>query len=1180
MERNFWKKKFVAVTLASAMVVSQTDAVSGWYVVQAAENKTSLYFNETKVQTDELKLPEEDWGDNKPIIAYDESISGIKTSENFTMTADVFLDEAGYTSLAEAGDYLKLQGVVKLGDAWDWNDSQDIPYLEQKNFEKTEDGYKTAITIQFNDKKADTLKGVYFVVVAKGFQGKVTFANVTLVSKQAQQITEAKEPIIINDYENDTAGTNAGWEKEAGWQYEKDVTAAVEKAYDSNMLKLDLDYTGCESYTWSEAKIKKSFADGLDVSAYNLLTFDIVYPEAFEGFKTKVFAQEGTSGTEIINKEGTSEISDLGNGMKKAAVTVSFSPNAAKITELTIGIVGVSTSFKGNVYLDNIMLSQYNEASDFIDITSKAGEGTKADISAMPDKISLVDKDASDSVKALYSYLKALDAADQVLFGHQNDTHKHVTSREGVYSDTKDVTGSISGIVGIDSLALSGVESGMADVDSAIDYCVKLGKDAAAEGAILTLSVHMPNMSNEKITATPNAKRKYDFSKCDFTESQDLSNNCAQEVMPGGKYNAQFTTYLDIIADYAKGLGDIPVLFRPFHENDGGWFWWGSATTSVETYIAMYRYMEDYLKAAGVHNFIYVYSPNGPVISAEKYQERYPGDDYVDILAFDYYDDMTYADKYDGTFLKNLRTSCEIIKKLADDKGKIAAISEAGVRITREDGTANGGLMVKNNPIKGVNWYSKVNEVARETGMPYFLIWANFSDTNFYLPYKYDDKKGHELVNEFIDFYNEKSSVFANGTNFYDNAVKKQVENKIQQTKSGYFANLFPMSVIKDVYTLKANVNNASDVKFVLKAGEIEREITAQKKESGYYEAEVTKEILDALGKTDIGIVSIKADGENLVTLTNISFGKEKDVLAKDEIENFELYYGDNDYLNGNFTENSGADASSSFVLDAVDKASGSYGGAFSYKLKTAGAEVYTGRMKGLMESDYSEYNALSMWVKPDGNGQKLVIQLTSNGEDFEVYLTDFVKTKEAKYVTIPFSKMKGKSNGTFDASNITKFSVYCNSIGAVDIDSKIVFDDIKFVNINETSLTVGADGYVLTDKPYDSSLDNSSDNKDSEKDNEEAKNLAPAKVKGVKVKKAGNKAKISWKKVKGASGYEIYFAKNNTNKYKKIATVKGAKKAAYTVKNAKKGSYKVRAYKTVEGKKVNGKFSAVKKVK
>ena len=39
--------------------------------------------------------------------------------------------------------------------------------------------------------------------------------------------------------------------------------------------------------------------------------------------------------------------------------------------------------------------------------------------------------------------------------------------------------------------------------------------------------------------------------------------------------------------------------------------------------------------------------------------------------------------------------------------------------------------------------------------MPYFLLWANFGDTNFYVPYKYDDTHGQELINEFIEFYNE-----------------------------------------------------------------------------------------------------------------------------------------------------------------------------------------------------------------------------------------------------------------------------------------------------------------------------------------------------------------------------------------------------------------------------------------
>ena len=132
------------------------------------------------------------------------------------------------------------------------------------------------------------LKGIYFVIVAKGFEGKVTFTNVTLAGKQEQQITEKKDALAVSDFEADAAGTNAGWEKESGWQYEKDVTAEVEKAFESNMLKLGLDYTGCEGYTWSEAKIKKVFKDGLDVSAYNLSYIGYSFIQKnLGGFKNK-----------------------------------------------------------------------------------------------------------------------------------------------------------------------------------------------------------------------------------------------------------------------------------------------------------------------------------------------------------------------------------------------------------------------------------------------------------------------------------------------------------------------------------------------------------------------------------------------------------------------------------------------------------------------------------------------------------------------------------------------------------------------------------------------------------------------------------------------------------------------------------------------------------------------------
>jgi|GEM_PF-6664819 len=111
MRKRFWKKQWIAVAMASSMVFSAVNMPVRQDFVQAAESGNIFYSNEAKIETGALKLPEEDWGDNKPIIAYDESVKDVNITKNFTMTADVYLDENGYNSLAEEGDYLKLKGL-------------------------------------------------------------------------------------------------------------------------------------------------------------------------------------------------------------------------------------------------------------------------------------------------------------------------------------------------------------------------------------------------------------------------------------------------------------------------------------------------------------------------------------------------------------------------------------------------------------------------------------------------------------------------------------------------------------------------------------------------------------------------------------------------------------------------------------------------------------------------------------------------------------------------------------------------------------------------------------------------------------------------------------------------------------------------------------------------------------
>ncbi|MGN0416199.1 MAG: glycosyl hydrolase [Agathobacter sp.] len=1025
---------------------------------------------------------DEDWKTTIKQIDLDTAVTGVSIAESAIFRGKITIDQAAYDSLTAEGSYIKLQTVMKIGTESEWNQGEIYPYLNKASFTQNDDNtYSAVFEDKFSGIKGGTeLKEVIVRAVGKVAKGTMTISDVKIsnvISSDAP--LPAKDATVIDDFESSEIGAAADWANEEGWKYDNTVTPAVAEINNSKALKLNLDYSKNSGETWSEAKIHKTFKDGLDVSAYNQISYDLIYPAAFDGaFKAKVFAKEESSDTKIIEKDVSSfDITDLGNGMKKAVVTVKFTPNTAKITDLTLGTVGVSTDFKGDVYIDNITLSQYDPTADFVDITAKADteNASQADITGMATSVSLADKDATASARALYSYLKNLDTKDQVLFGHQNDTHKSVNTN-GSGSDTKDMTGSISGVVGIDSLALTGTELGLSDTTVAVKKAVEIGKDAAKEGGILTLSAHMPNMSNEKVKEVKDEDGNtvgYDFSACDFAESKyltNMKNNGAKEVLPGGKYNAQFTAYLDVIADYAKGLGDdIPVLFRPFHEGDGGWFWWGNATTDDETFKALYRYTEDYLTSQGVHNLIYVYSPCGPANEAT-FLNRYPGDDYVDVLSFDYYDDYGVSDSYSDSYFTNMEKGCKVIYDLAQKKGKVAAIAEAGARIAKKDGSDQEGIRVKDNPIKDQNWYKKINDVAAKTGMSYFLLWANFSDTNFYIPYKYNDTKGQELINEFIEFYNEDSSVFADGTNFYGKADKIEVENtnSAENAKvNGYINNVASKDSVKAGDTLKATVKNLPEnaaVQFVLENGDkSEKLVASDANHDGVYEAVVLAENIEKLGKTDAGKITLKAGDETLVTLNYISFGKDKTVLPSNKVEDFDLYFGDPNYVASNYSANSGAGCSSSMTLDETNAQSGDYAGAFTYNLK--GKNGYTGQCKS-ENYDFSAYNALRFWAKPDGKGQKLIIQLTSGegSEEFEVDLSKFTQGTDSGVVTIPFSAFKGKKGGTFDASNITKFAIYCNRAGGdEDLSSTIYFDDIEAVRASKTELAKAeADGFAV----------------------------------------------------------------------------------------------------------------------
>ena len=156
----------------------------------------------------------------------------------------------------------------------------------------------------------------------------------------------------------------------------------------------------------------------------------------------------------------------------------------------------------------------------------------------------------------------------------------------------------------------------------------------------------------------------------------------------------------------------------------------------------------------------------------------------------------------------------------------------------------------------------------------------------------------------------------------------------------------------------------------------------------------------------------------------------------------FESYYGDGSLLKGAYSTNCGAGCAAEPLLSERCE-NGEAGLDFHYTINKGG---YAGVIKSLKGVNWSDYNAIQFWITPDGKGQKLIIQTNSNGEDFEVDLTELAKKTEPQLVTLPFSQFKGKNGGAFDKSAVQHFAIYCNTIGDAPVDSHIYFDDIQAV--------------------------------------------------------------------------------------------------------------------------------------
>lgn len=333
----------------------------------------------------------------------------------------------------------------------------------------------------------------------------------------------------------------------------------------------------------------------------------------------------------------------------------------------------------------------------------------------------LVDPDPSRATQHLYDNLSER-SGEAILFGHHDALAYGTTWRgEPGRSDVFEAIGSYPAVYGWDVARLFNRE-GNAN-SKAQQELRRWIREGASRGGMIVFAWHMQN----PVTM----ENFYDTTRAVHT------------IIPGGERHEQYKAQLDVVASFFKslrmgplaawGIGPrIPVVFRPFHEHTGSWFWWGERHATKADFIALWQFTVEYLRdVKGLDNVMYSYSTD-VFDTKEAYLDRYPGDAFIDVLGYDdYHSVVTTATQ--ETFVNRLH----MLVEMAEEHGKIAALTETGVE-TIPDATWWTQTL-----LPALNYDDKTRNIA------WVMVWRNAVDraNHYYAPYP-----GHPSVPDFRAF--------------------------------------------------------------------------------------------------------------------------------------------------------------------------------------------------------------------------------------------------------------------------------------------------------------------------------------------------------------------------------------------------------------------------------------------
>lgn len=253
----------------------------------------------------------------------------------------------------------------------------------------------------------------------------------------------------------------------------------------------------------------------------------------------------------------------------------------------------------------------------------------------------LVTPQASAEAVALHAYLRSTYRTAIISGQHELADAEYVAS----------VTGRYPALLGLDLMRYSPNGGGTTDgaVQQAIDWYQQ-------RGGIVTFAWHWWSPSGELDDPSRNCAWYRSF----YTECTTF--DVERALVAGTPEHEVLIRDLDAIAVQLKKLQQarVPVLFRPLHEAEGGWFWWGARGPAAAT--ALYRLMfERYTQREGLDNLIWVWN------SIQR--EWYPGDAYVDVIS---------ADIYPGPYVYDPQAAAFSQARAVVNGTRLVALSENG----------------------------------------------------------------------------------------------------------------------------------------------------------------------------------------------------------------------------------------------------------------------------------------------------------------------------------------------------------------------------------------------------------------------------------------------------------------------------------------------------------------------